>query len=219
MDAFQRAQGLSTGGLTLTTVDALGVNWRALVGGSSGSYSGSYTTGQASIGSSVTTLSGSVINYTVTADGQVLNAEGLVIGRLDGQGNVVNEQGVIIIRNIQTNTVTETTVRNYTISADGRVLDENGAYIGILDGNGNVVDGSGNIIIQGITTSSSYSTSGGNVTRSGYTSYSSQTFNYTVNSDGSVIDTATGEVVGRVDRQGNIIDAAGNIIGQTAPLN
>jgi len=49
VEQFQRARGLSTGGLTLSTVDALGVDWRSMVGGTSsitgttsgGSFSGS----------------------------------------------------------------------------------------------------------------------------------------------------------------------------------
>jgi len=121
VERFQQAKGLSTGGLTLSTVEALGVNWRSMVSGSSGVTSGGFTTGGTVSGGSTgfttgTTVSGTTgfssgavsggaAGYSIGADGVARNAAGAIVGRVDGSGNLVNSAGQIIARGVSGSSV------------------------------------------------------------------------------------------------------------------
>jgi len=105
---FQESRNLSTGGLTLTTVDALGVDWRSLVGGSTGgTVTGGFgatggSTGGFSSGNTLQTGSaaGAAAGYTIGSDGSVRSAAGTVIGRLTANGDVVNSSGQVVLRGL-----------------------------------------------------------------------------------------------------------------------
>jgi len=110
VERFQTARGLSTGGLTLTTVDRLGVDWRSMVSGNQlttggittgGSLTG--TTGGFTTGTTVTTTgggAGATGGYTIGSDGSVRNAAGIMIGTLRANGDVVNSAGQVVLRGL-----------------------------------------------------------------------------------------------------------------------
>ena len=186
VEAFQKARGLSTGGLTLQSVEALGVNWRSLISGTSGVTSGGFTTGgsvsggstgfssgtRTVVGGSSGSLSGSTSGYSIGADGQVRDGSGTILGRLDGSGNVVNSAGSIVLRGFSSG----------------------GSLGGGSIGGGSLSGGSLGGAISGATGGAS---AGG----------------FTVRSDGSVTN-ASGVVIGRVDGSGNITDSSGRVIGR-----
>ena len=200
---FEKSRGLpqsSAGAITLTTVDALGVDWRSLVG-SGGSFGGTTTTGSTgfatgstsgfSSGQTVTagsqTLSVNGVAYTLLSNGQVANSAGSIIGSIDGSGNLVGTNGSIIARSV--------------VSLSG-----GGFGSGSLSGTaGNVISGSG---AGGAISGGSFGSgaSGGAISAGGFS----------VRADGSVVN-SSGAVIGRVDGSGNIVDASGNIIGSVTP--
>jgi len=106
--AFQTARGLSTGGLTLTTVDALGVDWRSMVSGNQfGTTTGGFgatggTSGGFTSGTTVSAggASGGAAGYTIGSDGSVRNAAGAIIGRMTANGDVVNSAGQVVLRGL-----------------------------------------------------------------------------------------------------------------------
>ena len=192
VEQFQKARNLSTGGLTLTTVEALGVDWRSMV---TGSFNSRTTT-----------------TYTINSSNQVIDGAGTVIGRLDSNGNVVNGGRIILrsgtfgmTRGTNSGTSTFSGASGYTIGSNGQVMDRSGTIIGRLDGSGNIVDGRGNIIAR------AGSFGGGS---SSTTTTTSSSMSYTVRGDGTVVNAATGAVIGRVDGAGNIVGTGGNIIAR-----
>ena len=109
VEAYQTARGLSTGGLTLTTVDSLGVDWRSMVSGNQlttgGFTTGGTTTGTTggfTTGTTVSTggSSASAAGYTIGANGAVTDARGVVIGTLNANGDVVSSSGQVILRGL-----------------------------------------------------------------------------------------------------------------------
>jgi hypothetical protein len=198
VEAFQKSKNMSTGGLTLRTVDMLGVDWRSMVGGISGTERGAFQGGQgfdggrsngsttgfstgSSSSSSSTTTTTTRTGYTIGADRTVRDTSGRIIGRLDGNGNVVDASGTILIRDFM--------ARSGTLSSSSL---SSGSTTGSTTGS--------------ITTTRSVN---GNVTES-------STTGFTVRADGSVIN-ASGAVIGRVDENGNIVDGNGRIIGRVNP--
>jgi len=164
--AFQTARGLSTGGLTLTTVDALGVDWRSMVSGNQfGTTTGGFgatggSTGGFTSGSSVSTTSGAAAGYTIGSDGSVRNASGAIIGRLSANGDVVNSSGQVVLRGLSAtggssvggglssdplggitggSSAGGSILSGATVQPDGTVRSSTGSVIGRVNANGEVV--------------------------------------------------------------------------------
>jgi hypothetical protein len=241
VERFQTARGLSTGGLTLTTVDALGVDWRSMVGGANTIQSGGFTTGGTVTGSTTGFTTGTTVTttttggYTIGADRTVRDASGTVIGRLDGNGNVINSAGTIVLRGLAgstSGTVSGGSVGGYAIGADGTVRDSSGRVIGRMNGSGDVVNSAGTVVLRGLSATSgsagsvgstisgggfsSGTVSGGSITSGGSSSSTGglSVGDFQVRADGMVVSRSTGAVIGRVDASGNVINAAGTVIGR-----
>jgi peptidoglycan hydrolase-like protein with peptidoglycan-binding domain len=197
VEQFQASRGLSTGGLTLATVDALGVNWRSMVSGnqlSSGGFtSGGVATGGTSGFTTGTTVSttggagGAAAGYTIGSDNSVRNASGVTIGTLRANGDVVNSAGQVILRGL---------------SATGGSATS-----------GSAIGGS----VGGLNTRSNVGRSGGTLLNNGTAATSSSAGDFTVRADGSVVNTS-GAVIGRVNANGEII-SNGQVIGRVRPRN
>jgi len=191
VERFQTARGLSTGGLTLTTVEALGVDWRSMVTGTSGVTRSGFTSGG-------------------------------TIGRLDGNGNVVNSAGQIIVRGVQGTSGSFSGGSLGGGSLGGGTLNGGTVTGGTVTGSTTTRSGGGtssrllNRAVQGTS-------GGGSVLGSGSSSSSStggiSAGDFQVRADGMVISRSTGAVIGRVDASGNILNAAGTVIGRATPQN
>ena len=192
VEAFQNARGLSTGGLTLTTVDRLGVDWRSMVSGNQLSSSGFSGGTSGGFGNSTTVTSGgasgSVSGYTIGSNGSVTDARGVVIGTLNANGDVVNSAGQVVLRGLS---ATGGSVGG--IGAGG--LTSGGLSTGGLT-SGGLASGGLSDPLGGIT---------GNAASGGISGY-------TVQSDGSVTN-SSGAVIGRVNANGEIV-ANGVVIGR-----
>ncbi|MCF6275335.1 MAG: peptidoglycan-binding protein, partial [Robiginitomaculum sp.] len=172
VEQFQIAQSMSTGGLTLRTVDALGVDWRSMVSG--GGYSINSGLGY-TVGSIVTTSTGT---YTIGTNGQVLNAAGAVIGRLASNGSIVGNNGQVLgmitggstssaigggsrfisgasstissgsrmISGASGASSSSMSLGNFSVRANGQVVNSAGVVLGTVDANGNIIDTAGKII-------------------------------------------------------------------------
>ena len=184
VEAFQNARGLSTGGLTLTTVDRLGVDWRSMVSGNQLSSSGFSGGTSGGFGNSTTVTSGgasgSVSGYTIGSNGSVTDARGVVIGTLNANGDVVNSAGQVVLRGLS---ATGGSVGG--IGAGG--LTSGGLSTGGLT-SGGLASGGLSDPLGGIT---------GNAASGGISGY-------TVQSDGSVTN-SSGAVIGRVNANGEIV--------------
>lgn len=90
---FQIARNLPKGDMTVTAVDALGVKWRTMNSGNQVGSSGGFTTGSTSATDSVAAGGG----YTIDADGSVRSSAGAVIGKVNGNGEIM-ANGVVIGR-------------------------------------------------------------------------------------------------------------------------
>ncbi|MGB6230451.1 MAG: peptidoglycan-binding protein, partial [Litorimonas sp.] len=248
VEAFQIQRGLSTGGLTLRTVDVLGVDWRSMVSGMSTTTTTRMTTGGSTVttglqtGTSTTTTT---TTYTVREDGMVIDANGVVLGRYDAAtGNVIGSNGQIVIRGLQIGGAS-----SYSINASGMVVDANGAVLGRYDAaTGNVIGSNGQIVLRGLQTGLSNSTSGTTTTtttttsgrlptgvlprarvgsdssgsvltetgRSISTTVGTTVGDFTVRADGTVVN-GSGAIVGRVNAQGQIIGPNGRVLGRVNP--
>jgi len=220
VESFQTARGLSTGGLTLRTVDALGVDWRSMVSGTNVGINGGFTTGGTTTGTTGgfttgTTVTTTTSGYTVGSDNVVRTGAGQVLGTLRANGDVVNSAGQVVLRGFSAGGGSTT---GYTIGSDNSVRDASGNLIGTLRTNGDVVNSSGQVVISGLSTTAA--TSGSNLLNGGtvgsaVTSVTSG--DYTVRADGTVVDTS-GNVIGQVNANGEII-ANGQVIGRVRPRN
>jgi peptidoglycan hydrolase-like protein with peptidoglycan-binding domain len=186
--AFQVARGLSTGGLTLTTVDALGVDWRSMVSGNQLGATGGFTTGGTTTGTTGGFTTGTTIpstggaaagGYTIGADGSVRNVSGAIIGTMNANGDVVNSAGQIVLRGL---TATGGSAGSVTGGAVGGL--NNRSTIGTVGGGSLVNGASGGSVLSGAT----------------------------VRADGTVVNGA-GTVIGRVNTNGEVI-ANGVVIGR-----
>jgi len=232
VERFQTARGLSTGGLTLTTVEALGVDWRSMVTGTSGVTRSGFTSGGTVTGSTTGFTSGTTVttttstssggSYTINADATVTDASGVMIGRLDGNGNVVNSAGQIIVRGVQGTSGSFSGGSLGGGSLGGGTLNGGTVTGGTVTGSTTTRSGGGtssrllNRAVQGTS-------GGGSVLGSGSSSSSStggiSAGDFQVRADGMVISRSTGAVIGRVDASGNILNAAGTVIGRATPQN
>jgi hypothetical protein len=191
VEAYQKALGLSTGGLTLTTVDRLGVDWRSMVSGNQlgtgGFTTGGTTTGATGGFTTGTTITsggstGSASGYTIGSNGAVTDARGVVIGTLNANGDVVNSSGQIVLRGLS--------------SAGGA-----GGLSGAAGGLNN--------------RSTIGSVGGGSLTNGASGGVSAGGF--TVRGDGSVVN-SSGAVIGSVNANGEIV-SNGVVIGRVRPAN
>jgi len=100
VEQFQRQRGMSTGGLTLRTVDALGVDWRSASGGADLSSNGEVFGSAVRDGRNGGTSSGSMSagGFSVRADGSVVDSRGVTVGRVDGSGQIISATGQVIGR-------------------------------------------------------------------------------------------------------------------------
>ena len=183
---FQTSRNLSTGGLTLRTVDALGVNWRSMVSGQSysGGATGTVTGGStgfgtgATVGGSSSSMSSSSMSsgsmtagsYTIGSDGTARNSAGVVVGRVNGNGDIVSTSGQILMRGaVSAGSMTSGSMSSgsmssgsmtsgsssmssgsaggFTLMSDGTVRNSSGVTLGTLDrATGNIVAANGSIV-------------------------------------------------------------------------
>jgi hypothetical protein len=203
-----------------------------MVSGVTGGTTGGFTSGGTVTGSSTgfttgTTVTGSTsAGYTIGADGTVRDASGTVIGRMNGAGDVVNSAGVVVVRGLSTTSTGSisggSAAGGYTIGADGSVRDASGRFIGTMNGAGDVVGSNGSIVLRGLggTSGGSFSSgsfssgSVGSTVTGGMSAGGMSAGDFQVRADGSVVSRSTGAVIGTVDGSGNIVNAAGSIIGR-----
>jgi len=190
---FQTRRNLSTGGLTLRTVEALGVDWRSMVSGGVGA-TGTTTGGSGfyngPIGGSSTSVSGGGVTG------------GTITGGSAGS-QVVSVNGISYVVNTSTGVVSSTS----------------GAVIGRMMSNGDIVATNGSVLARGVSLGggsglSGTIGSGGSAMSTGGATGGVSVGGFTVRADGSVAN-SSGVVIGRLDpATGNIIDGSGNIIGR-----
>ena len=167
VERYQQALGLSTGGLTLTTVDRLGVDWRSMVSGNqltTGGFStGGTTTGATGGFTSGTTITsggsaGSAAGYTIGSNGSVTDARGVVIGTLNANGDVVNSAGQVVLRGLSAtggsaggigglasgagglaSGASGVSAGGFSVQSDGSVTNSSGAVNGRVNANGEII--------------------------------------------------------------------------------
>jgi len=145
-------------------------------GGSTGMTSGGTSGGSAAGG------------YTIGSDGSVRDARGVMIGRLNAAGDVVNASGQVVLRGLSSGA--------------------SGGTSGVVTGSqalpGSMIDGrTGQMSTSGTVSGASGSTGG------------MSAGDFTVRADGSVVN-SSGAVIGRVNANGEII-SGGRVIGRVKP--
>ena len=110
-----------------------------------------------------------------------------------------------------------------------------GVVIGTLQSNGNVVNSAGQVVLQGLSATGAAGAAGGVISGGGLSTGGLSTGglstggvisgggvqagDFTVRSDGSVVSSTTGAVIGRVNQAGEIVSSTGQIIGRVRPAN
>jgi len=159
VERFQQARGLSTGGLTLSSVEALGVDWRSMVSGTSGVHSGGFSSGGTVSGGSTGFTTGTVVGSGGTVSGgtiggtagRVIGGASGVVGGTAGQviGGATGSAGGVIggaAGAVTGGSVGGVSAGGFTVRADGSVANSAGVVIGRVDANGNVIDAAGRVI-------------------------------------------------------------------------
>ncbi len=145
-------------------------------------------------------VTGSKVIGSVNSDGQVIDANGNIIGKVDDgspkPGSPVYDSNGHLLG---------------TVGADGKVRDASGKIIGTVGADGKVRDANGRVIGQAKVGSSSA------VRDFGKPVYDSngKLLGY-VGADGKVRN-ASGQIVGTVGADGSVRDAKGTIVGKVAP--
>ena len=127
-------------------------------------------------------------------------------------------------------TGTVTSTGGYTVGSDNLVRNASGVVIGTLQSNGNVVNSAGQVVLQGLSATGAAGAAGGVISGGGLSTGGLSTGgvisgggvqagDFTVRSDGSVVSSTTGAVIGRVNQAGEIVSSTGQIIGRVRPAN
>ena len=145
---------------------------------------------------------GEYLGRTLT-DSTVVDLSGVNLGCAKNDGTVVDNNGNVIGKVVERGLVLGKDGKPLgRIKADGSVVNAKGEVVGKVLANGDVVDEYGNVI-------------GHNIGRDQEILYDENgNIKGTFGTDGTFYDSKTGKAVFRVDENGNVYDANGNLIGK-----